>query len=284
MATSSLRATVLCVKVCTICCATKPLDDFYRCPGMKDGRFNQCKKCQCDRALAKRIPKPRKDQKIDLAGQRFCRWTVLSFAGRKNKRTMWLCHCDCGTERAVWQYGLTKGRSTSCGCYLRDWCSKTKRTHGWSHHRICCVWHAMVVRCHKPGASSYNEYGARGIAVCERWRNSLQAFIDDMGLPPTKRHSIDRYPNGNGNYEPGNCRWATPAEQCRNTSRNVWITFNGKTQCMRDWSIELGVNYNCIIGRLRRGWTTDEALSGIRHEPSPADRIVAAVGAFGNWP
>lgn len=122
------------------------------------------------------------------------------------------------------------------------------------------VWHTMIARCHKPNASGYEDYGARGISVCDRWRNDIHAFIADMGPRPSPKHSIDRIDN-DGDYEPGNCRWATSMEQSRNNRRTILVTFNGKTQCIKDWVMELGLVYPRVTARIRTlGWTPLQAL------------------------
>ncbi len=199
----------------------------------------------------------------EMKGAKFGRLVAEECLGRIKRKTIWRCRCDCGELVQVEQFNLRKGNVRSCGCYRRERAVETNTTHGWASHRICIVWHGMIARCTNPKSDSFEHYGGRGISVCERWKESLQAFIDDMGLPPSKRHSIDRVDNS-GNYEPGNCRWSLPYEQARNTRRTRNITFRGKTQCMKDWADELGINYDCLIGRLRRGWTPEEALSGGR--------------------
>lgn len=198
--------------------------------------------------------------KFNLVGQSFGRWTVLDFWGCDNRRSYWRCRCACGTERRVDQSQLRSGKSRSCGCLTRDVSASLHTTHGWSRHRVCLVWHSMIARCHKPRSANYKHYGARGISVCKRWRLSLQNFIDDMGLPPSDKHSIDRIDN-DGDYELANCRWVTQSEQLRNTRRNVMLTFDGKTQCLTDWAHELGVTFDLIYGRIRNGWSVEDALT-----------------------
>lgn len=176
---------------------------------------------------------------------------------------MWKCTCDCGQETTVWQYHLRRGKQKSCGCMRLAMSGSAQFIHGWSHHRISSVWRAMINRCHNPKNRGFYLYGGRGVAVCQRWRESLIAFIEDMGLPPTDKHTLDRIDN-DGDYEPGNCRWATMATQNRNRRNNVMITYKGKTQCLTDWAHELGVSVDLIIARRRRGWSDERAL----REPS----------------
>lgn len=116
----------------------------------------------------------------------------------------------------------------------------------------------MLDRCRRPNNHAFASYGARGIKVCQRW-HSFENFAADMGERPSTRHSLDRIDN-NGSYEPGNVRWATPAEQVRNTRRSVLLTMDGKTLCVADWATELGISRYTLYDRLRRGWTPSRTL------------------------
>jgi hypothetical protein len=117
----------------------------------------------------------------------------------------------------------------------------------------------MKCRCYNPKDINYLRYGGRGITVCDRWRDSFTNFLADMGECP-KRLTLDRIDN-DGNYEAGNCRWATPKQQQRNKRYNLVLTHNGRTQCLKAWAEETGLNYNTLHGRLRNGWSVSEALT-----------------------
>lgn len=122
------------------------------------------------------------------------------------------------------------------------------------------IWAKMIYRCSNPKDPSYRLYGARGIRVCERWM-AFECFAEDMGPRPSMRHSVERKNNNEG-YCPDNCKWATYAEQARNTRRTHLLTFNGKTQCMADWALEMGITTSLLSMRInRQGWTTEKALT-----------------------
>lgn len=148
--------------------------------------------------------------RIDLTGRRVGRWVVVSFAYSKKYQAFWLCHCDCGTERTVRAGNLLRGLTTSCGC--------SHRTHGMTKTPIYRIWAQMIARCKYPTTTHYRHYGGRGIRVCDRWLNSFADFYADVGPRPSRRHTLDRM-DVDGHYEPGNVRWATPAEQMQSQRR-----------------------------------------------------------------
>jgi hypothetical protein len=122
------------------------------------------------------------------------------------------------------------------------------------------IWKGMIKRCENQAHKDFHLYGGRGIRVCDRWRNSFENFIADMGDRPSARHSIDRR-ESDGHYEPSNCRWATPVTQARNRSSVVTFTKDGKTQCLSAWSEELGIPYRTLQMRIKRGWDFELAVS-----------------------
>lgn len=205
----------------------------------------------------------------NLTGKTFSRLTVSSLAGTRNDGRgqslyFWNCGCKCGASIIVLGASLKSGNSTSCGCIIKE---KLKgqpsfnKTHGMAGKPEYVTWCAMIARCINPKLKCWKRYGGRGIKVCERWRNSFDHFYADMGPRPTGQHSIDRFPNLNGNYEPSNCRWATKVEQCQNQSSNHIVELGGKAMCIAAWAKELGINKGTISRRLRAGWTAAEALT-----------------------
>ena len=192
-------------------------------------------------------------------GSRFGRWTVLRRGSKtKNWQQKWICQCDCGTEREVGQDHLKAGRSVSCGCYQRDVLSGMKTIHGHAARgrktTEYTIWESMRARCNTPTNRAYHHYGGRGIKLCERWQDSFEAFLADMGPRPSKRHSVDRIDN-NGDYEPGNCKWATRAEQLANTRRSVPVErSDGEIfPTMAHGARSIGITPPCIQDAVRTG-------------------------------
>lgn len=194
-------------------------------------------------------------------GQRFGRLVVLEDIGKPEDKTHYYykVKCDCGVTKIARATALAHGRIRSCGCLTRETTSKRVKIHGKSQTKTFHIWAQMHARCKNPNSQRYLSYGGRGIKVDEAWNEYLN-FLKDMGECPGNGFSIDRI-NNDGNYEPGNCRWASNKEQSRNTSRNVIIEHNGRKQCMQDWSIETGIPANTIHYRLKNGYSIAEALS-----------------------
>lgn len=193
---------------------------------------------------------------LDLTGQTFGRWTVIERAPNRGRHVCWLCRCECGNTGIVISSNLTSGISRSCGCLHID----TITTHNNTGTPEHAAWNAMKSRCYTKSNVGYPYYGGRGIAVCERWRNSFENFLADMGHKPTPAHSLDRI-DPNGDYCPENCRWAVLETQANNRRDNRFLTFNGKTQTVAQWAREVGLNKNALISRLEWGWPIEDALT-----------------------
>jgi hypothetical protein len=195
-----------------------------------------------------------------VVGQKFGRLTVLFEAYVRNRAKYWFCLCDCGNTKVIRTGNLKSGTSKSCGCLQKELLSEKKATHKMSHSGTYRSWKSMKARCNNPNSPKYKSYGGRGITVCDRWINSFEDFLEDMGERPSRKYSIERK-NNNGNYEPENCIWLLKGKQQRNMRTTVFITYNNRTQCRADWAEELGIKHSTLAGRLRRGWNVDKAFN-----------------------
>lgn len=203
------------------------------------------------------VPLPTNKQFVDLTGKRFSRWLVMSLAGKGGSSYKWNCKCDCGNTSVIFGGNLTRGLSTSCGCFRREKAITDKTIHGFCGRKKIRsewkCWTKMKERCLNKNDRSYHRYGGRGITVCDSWLESFENFISDMGLKPSPKHSIERMDNNLG-YSPDNCRWATAIEQSNNRRDNRIVTFRGftgtlaqasrvfkiKSSSIRRWAIRNG--------------------------------------------
>ncbi len=162
--------------------------------------------------------------------------------------------CDCGNKKVFNLFNVLYGKSNSCGCNRTG-----NPTHGMSCSPTWISWAAMIQRCNDAKCVNFVRYGAIGISVCDRW-SDFSAFLADMGERPDGT-SIDRFPNASGNYEPGNCRWATLKQQARNTRTNRLLTFQGQTLSLSEWAEIQKINSSTLFTRLSNGWTVQRALT-----------------------
>lgn len=189
---------------------------------------------------------------IDLAGQKFGRLTVISYA-RKDKEgnILWNCLCDCGNTKIILRNNLKSGHTQSCGCYKIEVVTNHGHAKSGNKSPTYHSWCGVITRCINPNHKNYMDYGGRGITVCERWSHSFKNFLEDMGERP-KGMSIDRI-NNDGNYYKENCKWSTITEQNRNMRNNVRLTFNGKIKLQADWAKEWEINPVVISYNIRKG-------------------------------
>jgi hypothetical protein len=199
-------------------------------------------------------------------GERFGRWTIISFSGKVTKRKMRLfeCVCDCGTQGLISIGDLRSGHSKSCGCLKKDVTTDRNITHGLCldpiNKHLLNVWRNMMDRCYRQTHKHYKNWGGRGISVCEEWHDANQ-FVEwgrCNGYAPNL--TIDRI-NNDGNYEPTNCRWATKKEQGNNRRDCRMIMFNGETKTVTEWSEIVGIDSAAIRHRIKAGWSTEKALT-----------------------
>lgn len=202
----------------------------------------------------------------NLAGKTFGRLTVLERAKNDSRgKTRWKCLCECGKETIVMADSLKSGHTQSCGCMAAEKAgaaiSKVNTTHGDRYTRLYRVWAHMKERCFNPNSISYENYGGRGITVCAEWKQDFVAFRDwAMENGYSDELQIDRIDN-DGNYCPENCRWSTRKEQSLNRRSNVFLTFNGKRQTVREWAIEIGISPKVLYDRIKSGWPIERVLS-----------------------
>lgn len=197
----------------------------------------------------------------DLANQTFGRLTALTRDRMPRTNLIgWHCACSCGGSALVASGSLTSGNTMSCGCIAREIFIRRHQTHGKSKTPEYLSWCAMRRRCKDTNDDWYPSYGGRGISVCERW-DDFVTFLSDMGEKPSKAHSLDRI-DVNGNYDPSNCRWATPKVQARNTRACEMLTYNGETKNIADWADQFGINYRTIKSRTyQMGWSAEKAIT-----------------------
>lgn len=201
---------------------------------------------------------------LDLTGRVFSELTVIQESTPKidsagRRFTMWKCKCSCGNVRDIQGECLKSGRNKSCGCFRKKATISRNTTHGKYLTPENRTWRQMLNRCKNPNNPSWKNYGGRGIKVCSRW-DSFLLFLEDMGLRPSNAHSIDRFPNNDGDYEPGNCRWATAVEQTRNQRTNRIIEVDGESKCIAEWSELSGISQSAIWWRLKAGWSPKNAI------------------------
>jgi hypothetical protein len=173
----------------------------------------------------------------------------------------WLCECDCGKTTIVYQSHLRSGRTKSCGCLARDTVIARSTTHGKRNSRVYRSWRGMVQRCTNSSASNFDNYGGRGIKVCDRWLNSFEAFYEDMGECP-EGLSLDRV-DVNGDYCKENCRWADLTEQNFNRRKSTGKSTpkQGVSYCTRSGSYEAYIGYKGAFIRLGHYKTFEEAVA-----------------------
>lgn len=203
-----------------------------------------------------------KGEYIDISGKKFGRLSVTRFHSMRGRAPLFECLCDCWKVRICYGSHIRRGNTKSCGCLSRDNFIKARTIHGAAIGNNFTpeykTWRSMRNRCLHNSSPEFKNYGGRGIKICKRW-DVFKNFLADMGLKPVGDYSIERI-NTNGNYEPSNCRWATRIEQASNKSNNHFISFQGKTKTIAQWSRYLKFKPSKIQNRLRLGWGIGEIL------------------------
>ena len=203
----------------------------------------------------------------DLIGKKFGRLIVIKRVENHvqpsgKQYVQWLCKCDCGNETVVRGANLKKGHTQSCGCLQKE----KVTTHGLKKTRLYVVWRDIKLRCFNPNANNFKDYGAKGVVMCEEWRNDFKAFYDWAKANGYDEKAlrgectIDRI-DTNGNYEPNNCRWTDNLTQQNNKKNNRFLTYNGETHTIAEWSRILNIKTYVLYSRLYSGWSVEQILT-----------------------
>lgn len=205
----------------------------------------------------------------DLSGNRYDMLLVEKRYGKDSHGNItYQCLCDCGNEVIVSASNLRNGNTHSCGCLKKKMMANKQYKHGGTggrhnkQERLYVIWRSMISRCYIPSATEYQNYGGRGISVCDEWKDDYACFRDwALSNGYLDNLTLDRIDN-NGNYSTDNCRWVTMKAQMNNKSNNHLITFNGKTQTLTQWAEEYGISRSVLSTRINRyKWPIEQALT-----------------------
>lgn len=198
-------------------------------------------------------------------GDVFTFLTVIKYVGKtKFYKRIWECNCRCGKTKTVIEDNLLRKTTKSCGCWSRQYLKTIRSKYDRTGKKLpgeLISWRHMISRCNDPKNNRFKSYGGRGIRVCDRWLNSFSNFLSDMGPKPSHKHSLDRFPDTNGNYDVSNCRWATSVQQAYNKTVNITFEMDGATKCLAEWCFEKKMPYHTVFARLKRGFSFHEAIT-----------------------
>ena len=195
----------------------------------------------------------------DLTGQRFGRLTVIKRVESNKSGTRWLCKCDCGNETVALAPNLKRGNTSSCGCLKKEKMSKLNIKHGKTHTRLFYTWQNMMRRCRDPKNKEYGNYGGRGIAVCDEWKDFETFYAWATANGYTDELTIDRI-NNDKDYCPENCRFISIQEQQRNRRDNVRYQYGSENLTLPEYAREYGLNLHTLQTRISRGWGIADAI------------------------
>ncbi len=193
----------------------------------------------------------------DLIGKKIHEWTVLGLDEKDKQRI--ICRCSCGTVKSIIKTELTLNRTKSCQncCLIKR--NKKSATHNMEGTRLYHIWSSMKARCSRKANHDYCNYGERGISVCDEWLEFIPFMDWSLSHGYNRSLTIDRI-DGNGNYEPSNCRWVTNIIQQNNKRNNHLLTNNGKTMNLKQWSIFLDIPYKTLKSRVSLDWDDKKIL------------------------
>jgi hypothetical protein len=200
--------------------------------------------------------------RIDITDDRYGRLVAIRRVENRGRRTWWLFSCDCGTVTEMGIESIRAGMTRSCGCLREETTAKRSIKHGHTLGRIKSptirAWNHAKGRCYNTKDARYNHYGARGIQMCDRWRDDFRNFLADMGEKP-KGYSLERK-DVHGNYEPNNCEWIPLGEQPKNKQQTVWADLNGQRVCLKDYARHYGISYTRLHALFRyEGYSIERA-------------------------
>jgi hypothetical protein len=197
----------------------------------------------------------------DMTGRRFGRLVVTGRGPDDKREARWHVRCDCGNLALERGSRLRSGRRISCGCLGKENHLAAIVTHGQTNTRLYHIWHNIKRRALNPSDKDWPRYGGRGIGVCDRWRDSFEAFAADMGQPPSDAHSIERINNEDG-YQPANCKWATRHEQGRNKRNNRIVEYRGRSMPLSEACEQggAGISWHTARNRMKHGWSVERAV------------------------
>lgn len=202
-------------------------------------------------------------------GERFGRLVVIKEVEprqcKKGKVRRFLCQCDCGNTTTVAINHLVSGETKSCGCYKKEPSLMAAKSQKYPKHmtssRLYTIWNGIKSRCYVKASSSYKRYGAKGITMCDEWKNDFVSFYNwSIENGYADNLTIDRI-NGEGNYEPSNCRWASYTKQANNTKANVFLTLNGRTHTFAEWGRIVGIKSTTLQQRKYAGWSDERTIT-----------------------
>ena len=199
-------------------------------------------------------------KEIEIIGKKFGRLTVLAFSHSRGYAKYYVCRCDCGKNKVVLKGNILSGKTKSCGCYQKEM-AKNANLLPENRRILHDTLRRMKSRCYDPKNNRYDRYGGRGIKICDEWLKDTESFCAwSLSNGYKEGLTIDRI-DVNGNYEPSNCRWVSKLEQSLNTTRNVYITYNGQTKTLKEWSRQLGIKNTTLHNRIKYyGWSIEKAF------------------------
>jgi hypothetical protein len=202
-----------------------------------------------------------KYNRLNMEGMRYGRVVAIRECGKSSSGDLkWLFKCDCENEFIANGYHVRTGKVISCQKCSAERVRKASIKHGESNSPEFSIWTGIKSRCYNKSTKAYKNYGGRGITICNRWLESFDNFLSDMGRKPSAKHSIERI-NNDGNYEPNNCRWVTIEKQANNKRNNRKLTINGITKNMAEWAREHNLSSSAIIFRLRKGLSGEDLIA-----------------------